>query len=306
MRTSPPPADIWSAAATGDLEVLQSLLAPEAEVDVDVLDDWGRSALMVAAMEGQTGAVQCLVEHGANAALQDDESGYSSLHRALLRCHLAVAAILVRAGAPMDAPLDREGLSPIDLLTTRFGAAPSDPDVNVPAFGDVLTWGAAGGAALGRGVTGSSHFVGAGRVEIEVPFLSAVAAAKHHMLLVDSEGEAHSCGLGVGGRLGHGDEKRCVVPRRLSLPRRVVCVAAGLNHSLAVDERGKVFSWGSESAPLGYEAAAPQLTPRRVRFGATPTKGVDEQVRRREAKPAQACFFLTRTCTYTCHSRSYR
>ena len=66
--------------------------------------------------------------------------------------------------------------------------------------------------------------------------------------------------------------------RRLSLPRRVVCVAVGLNHSLAVDECGKLFSWGSESAPLGYEAAAPQLTPRRVCFSATRTKGVDERV----------------------------
>ena len=121
MPTPPPSADIWSAAATGDLEALRSLLAPAAEVDVDVRDDWGRSPLMVAAMEGQADAVQCLVDAGASVALQDDESGYSPLHRALLRGHLAVAAILVRAGAPMDAPLDREGLSPLDLLNARFG-----------------------------------------------------------------------------------------------------------------------------------------------------------------------------------------
>ena len=116
----------------------------------------------------------------------------------------------------MKAPLDHEGFSPLELLQARFGSPPppcapalSTCKHGTSAFGDLVTWGDAGGSALGRGVTGASHVATAGRVQLPSPlFAAAVATAKHHTLVVDSDGGLHSCGLGVGGRLGHGDERQ--------------------------------------------------------------------------------------------------
>ena len=163
---------------------------------------------MRAAADGGVAKISCLLDAGADVHLQDEESGYTALHWALFRCHLVAAAALIHRGARMHAPLDHEGLSPVELMLKRFGQQRSVTS-NRP-LGDVLTWGHAGGAALGRGVSGASHAVAVGRVELPAATLLAasVATAKHHMLVVDEAGGLHSCGLGVGGRLGHGDERQ--------------------------------------------------------------------------------------------------
>ena len=108
---------IWSLARTGATAELSKLVTdPDAEVPVDLADDHGVTALMHAAAQGQEECVCRLLEVGANAALQDRESGYSALHRAFLGCKLATAAALVRAGVSVHEPLDHEGLSPLELL----------------------------------------------------------------------------------------------------------------------------------------------------------------------------------------------
>lgn len=175
---------------------------------VDSFDCWERTALMRAAADGQAATIGCLLDAGADVNLQDEESGYTALHWALFRCHLVAAAALIHRGARMHAPLDHEGLSPVELMLKRFGQQRSVTSSR--PLGDVLTWGHAGGAALGRGVSGASHAVAVGRVELPAATLLAasVATAKHHMLVVDEAGGLHSCGLGVGGRLGHGDERQ--------------------------------------------------------------------------------------------------
>ena len=61
----------------------------------------------------------------------------------------------------------------------------------------------------------------------------------------------HKMELGVwcrggNGRLGHGDETNHPLPRRVDalLGRRVCCVAAGDDHSIAVTNCGRLWSWG--------------------------------------------------------------
>ena len=131
---------IWAAARRGDLVALRALLSPEAEVAVDVLDDFGVTALMVrarasrarrlsshgqarssrvlarasqhAATHGHEAAVALLLEAGASPKLQCRESGYTAVHRAFLGCKLASAAALVRAGASVHEPRDHEGQGP--------------------------------------------------------------------------------------------------------------------------------------------------------------------------------------------------
>jgi alpha-tubulin suppressor-like RCC1 family protein len=89
---------------------------------------------------------------------------------------------------------------------------------------------------------------------IQDVFMSKLSTA---VLTTDPESNLYMCGHGPGGRLGVGDEQSrfrfvCVDGGALS-HKKIVTVALGQNHTLAVDDRGEVFSWGSNGyGQLGY------------------------------------------------------
>ncbi|KAL4895074.1 hypothetical protein BDV59DRAFT_159611 [Aspergillus ambiguus] len=86
-----------------------------------------------------------------------------------------------------------------------------------------------------------------------------IAMSKLHTAIIttDPESNLFLCGFGPGGRLGTGDESTrfsfvCVETGGLA-NKRVVSVALGQDHSLAITEYGEVFSWGSNKfGQLGY------------------------------------------------------
>ncbi|KAK3705718.1 hypothetical protein LTR37_013161 [Vermiconidia calcicola] len=77
------------------------------------------------------------------------------------------------------------------------------------------------------------------------------------VLTSDPESNLYICGHGQGGRLGTGDEQTrfnfvCIESGALS-GKRVVTVALGLNHTLALSDEGEIFSWGNNGyGQLGY------------------------------------------------------
>lgn len=77
------------------------------------------------------------------------------------------------------------------------------------------------------------------------------------VLTTDTESNLYMCGHGKGGRLGTGDERTrfhydCVEGGSLA-GKRVASVALGLNHTLALTDRGEVHSWGNNAyGQLGY------------------------------------------------------
>lgn len=77
--------------------------------------------------------------------------------------------------------------------------------------------------------------------------VSSISANRYHSLAVAGDGVVYSWGHGRGGRLGHGDETTQPLPvciMTLRPQQRVIEVAAGLNHSLALTASGELFSWG--------------------------------------------------------------
>ena len=103
----------------------------------------------------------------------------------------------------------------------------------------------------------------------------SVAAGGAHCLALSAEGEAYSWGDGASGALGHGDEHRRAVPSRIKSLNRIETIAAGdESTSAAVDEDGKLFTWGRATIEnttlpygLGYALDAQaefQLTPKQV------------------------------------------
>jgi Ankyrin repeats (many copies) len=95
-RSSDPAAELRRAAEIGDLTEMQTLLdkAPL----IEARDENGRTALMLAALHGQSQAVDVLLAHGAdpNAA---DGHGTTPLQAAVAGNQQAIAAALRRAGA---------------------------------------------------------------------------------------------------------------------------------------------------------------------------------------------------------------
>ena len=81
-----------------------------------------------------------------------------------------------------------------------------------------------------------------------------VVAGGNHSLMIDSAGSVWSWGVGVNGRLGHGDTawlarpKRILTTRVLQRPQlKIVQVSAGLTHNLMLNGCGVVFAFGANT-----------------------------------------------------------
>jgi inhibitor of Bruton tyrosine kinase len=91
-----------------------------------------------------------------------------------------------------------------------------------------------------------------------------VALSKLHsaILTTDPESNLYVCGFGPGGRLGTGDETTrfnyvCIEGGGLA-GKKIVAVALGQNHSIAVSSDGEVFTWGTNTwGQLGYTLPRP-------------------------------------------------
>jgi alpha-tubulin suppressor-like RCC1 family protein len=99
-----------------------------------------------------------------------------------------------------------------------------------------------------------------------------VACGDGHTAVVTEGGGVYTFGKGSYGQLGHGDEENQLAPRRVPAAgfngERVVMVAAGGAHTVALSEAGHVFTWGfGEFGQLGHDDRGDQLAPRQVEAG---------------------------------------
>ena len=82
-----------------------------------------------------------------------------------------------------------------------------------------------------------------------------------------SGGKVHSFGDGAYGRLGHGVRSNEMVPRWIKGldGARVVAVAAGRMHSMALTADGKVYTWGyGFLGQLGHNGRGNRFVPTEV------------------------------------------
>lgn len=93
-----------------------------------------------------------------------------------------------------------------------------------------------------------------------------IQLSKFHsaVLTTDPEANLHVCGFGPGGRLGTGDEMTrfqfvCIYGGGL-MGKKIVHIALGQNHTIALSSQSEVFSWGCNSfGQLGYSSPGLQL-----------------------------------------------
>ncbi|MFQ6655498.1 hypothetical protein Gotur_026023 [Gossypium turneri] len=113
----------------------------------------------------------------------------------------------------------------------------------------------------------------------------AVAAGEAHTLALSGDGYVYSWGRGMFGRLGTGSESDEIFPVRVKFQNselKLIAVAAGAYHSLALADDGSVWSWGYNVCILfivgfmaKFNSLAPQLMERFLELG-SPGQSKDE------------------------------
>jgi alpha-tubulin suppressor-like RCC1 family protein len=156
-------------------------------------------------------------------------------------------------------PLQVSGLSGIVAV-----AAGQDESFAVDSSGNVWAWGYNPNGQLGMSSTTSSV-----TVPTQVTTLSgivAIASAGYHTLALQTNGSVWAFGADSSGQVGNGTTGSVVTPPvQLTTLQGIVAIAAGTNHSLALDNTGKVWAWGSNTyGQLGLGSYAEQTLPVQV------------------------------------------
>ncbi|XP_037082500.1 inhibitor of Bruton tyrosine kinase-like [Pollicipes pollicipes] len=259
-------ADMISSAITkaSDAELISymSWLCHNAATGTDSA---GRTPLHVAASCGRRELAEWLVQvHSVPLNTEDKESGMTALQRAVFYGQLSVARSLLMLGA---SPLTQDHAD----MTTYDGAhADRLPLVELtPAAPcEAYVWG-----------SNPWFSIGVDRIKArQVPepldlfrragvWIKQIKMTKFHTVFLTQGGEVYTCGHGIGGRLGHGDEESVLVPKKLKAVKGESCVqvAASVDHTVLLMESGTVWTFGlNQACQLGHSPPPAQLTTPRL------------------------------------------
>jgi alpha-tubulin suppressor-like RCC1 family protein len=153
-----------------------------------------------------------------------------------------------------------------------------EPHSTAPAVAaagpEVWAWGDAGHGVLGLGPTVTTPVRSPVHVvALQGAGIHAVTACGSHSLALSTDGEVYAWGEGRYGRLGAGGEEDGWAPARVRgalAECRVVAIAAGGCHSLALTASGAAFAWGGgEHGQLGTGGTANSSVPVQITALAT-------------------------------------
>ncbi|KAG4061005.1 hypothetical protein PC123_g4122 [Phytophthora cactorum] len=224
----PPPhddaPDLWACARTPETASPLARLLRDT-VPPDDRNDFGETALHVAAAHGNDGAVTLLLRYGADLLTADWESGWTPLHRSLYHQHLSTSLLLLRHAQTrfgkkflrnfLHEARDHSQQSPMQLLSTRL-QHDHKPLEETCDGGLVYTFGKRD-YQLGYHLPNADMQVTPRLVEL--PAYSPIvqlSASKYHTIALNAAGECFVWGFGKGGRLGTGNEFDRVEPTRLA------------------------------------------------------------------------------------------
>lgn len=167
-------------------------------------------------------------------------------------------------------PVDTSGV--LDGVTIVQVSAGYSHSVALADDGNIYTWGFGFYGQLGNGTAGGGSD---SLVPVVVDATGALAgrtitsieAGYYSTTAIDSMGATYAWGHGGYGQLGNGTTAHASVPVAVDAHGvlsgvRVVQVAAGWDHMIAVSDDGKAFAWGSNgSGQLGTGTTASSLVP---------------------------------------------
>ena len=125
--------------------------------------------------------------------------------------------------------------------------------VAIDEEGKVYTWGDNGDGQLGDGTTNDSPLpicISNKENELKGKKIISISAGGYHTVAIDEEGKVYTWGNNEVGQLGDGTTTNSVLPICISdkenelKGKRIVDILAGYGHTVAIDEEGKVYTWG--------------------------------------------------------------
>jgi alpha-tubulin suppressor-like RCC1 family protein len=117
---------------------------------------------------------------------------------------------------------------------------------------DVLVWGCDNRGQLGTGKKDTRYSPTLLDLPPGIQF-SRVACGSFFSMGITEEGDVYSWGGNPEGQLGLGHREERVIPTKIEgIPDKIVEVACGYSHSLALTAEGEVYAWGrNEAGELG-------------------------------------------------------
>ncbi|WWC89884.1 uncharacterized protein L201_004812 [Kwoniella dendrophila CBS 6074] len=246
------------------------------KTDINERDQLGRTVLHLVASSltsiSYTFLGILLRNPSISVNLQDSESGYTALHRALFVGNLKAARDLL-ARNDIDLSIkDSEGMTAFDLYngTVEGTNPPHDVDGS-----DLYVWGVNRNYALGTGDASDKTYPdhinlltqaqANGRSEPNQKFdhvgVKSVIMAKLHTGVITTEqrGNLSLCGFGSNGRLGRSVHSQLQLLPLPDLPHNIIDIALGQDHTLALASGGYILSWGhNRFSQLGYAIEIPE------------------------------------------------
>ncbi|KAJ3980465.1 hypothetical protein F5890DRAFT_1541415 [Lentinula detonsa] len=276
----------------------------EDRIDINARDGFGRTVLHLASASIDASSVEyvriLLKYPEINVNLQDRESQWTALHRAMYVGNLGVVLLLLQHSNTDTALKDLEGYTAFDLYnSTVEGTKPQFPATSTLSpiqsvdGAELFTWGANRNASLGHGdgsdrtfpdhvsvpriiIKNSDHlavedrFARIGVRQVKMGRLHTGVITNSPSSFGTSGSELSLCGFGSGGRLGVSQHTQYALrplswasvsqgqsnaARASTQPTRVkvISVALGQDHTLALTENGEIYSWGlNRFSQLGY------------------------------------------------------
>ncbi|XP_040284626.1 inhibitor of Bruton tyrosine kinase [Bufo bufo] len=235
--------DVISAVTRGSEQQIKAFLSSYCCNATTLKDDFGRNAVHISASCGKKSVLDWLVAKGVDLSAKDKESGWTALHRSIFYGHIDCALTLLKHGSNLHTQ-DKDGFTALDLVMKD---RPSHIVFQASDLTELYTWGNNVNFTLGHGNQQSKH-----HPELVDMFprcgiyIKQMVLCKFHSVFLSQKGQVYTCGHGQGGRLGHGDELTCLVPRLVEGLATHSCsqVAAAKDHTVVLTEDGYVYTFG--------------------------------------------------------------
>ncbi|KAM8954443.1 inhibitor of Bruton tyrosine kinase [Pelodytes ibericus] len=239
--------DIVSVVTRGSEQQIKAFLSSYCCNAATLKDEFGRNAAHIAASCGKKEVLDWLVTaKGVDLSIKDKESGWTALHRSIFYGHIDCSLSLLKNGSTLQIQ-DKDGYTALDMVMKD---RPSHIVFKNSDLTELYTWGNNINFTLGHGSQQSKHhpelvdmFPRSG------VYIKQVVLCKFHSVFLSQKGHVYTCGHGQGGRLGHGDELTCLVPRLVEGISGHPCaqVAAAKDHTVVLTEEGFVYTFGLNS-----------------------------------------------------------
>ncbi|KFR11508.1 Inhibitor of Bruton tyrosine kinase [Opisthocomus hoazin] len=236
--------DVISVVTRGSEGQIKAFLSSYCYNAATIKDAFGRNVIHLASSCGKKGVLDWLAEtKGVDLLAKDKESGWTALHRSIFYGYIDCVLSLLKHGVSLYVQ-DKEGLSALDLLMkdrpVHVVFKKTDPT-------EVYTWGNNINFTLGHGgQQGKHHPELVDLFPRNGVYIKQVVLCKFHSVFLSHKGQIYTCGHGQGGRLGHGDEQTCLVPRLVEGLAGHQCtqIAAAKDHTVVLTEDGYVYTFG--------------------------------------------------------------